>query len=152
MYAIRSYYGTFSFNIHSEFLTIGSSTNTLQIPENSNDTITTMINPFDFIVTNPQGDILTESEINIENETYTGADPATKWAFKGSYSYMVSHPAMIDTAYGSVNIVDNSWGSNYLNHVQSDTVKLAQLTILADNLPMVGANFYKDMNPRNNFV
>ncbi len=138
--------GIYPFTIYDETSAVGLYNDTLRIPANSSDTITAIVNPFNIVVATPQKNILSESEVTIGNKLFTGENSITIWAFKGNCDYMVTHLSMIDTVYGSINIADNTYGSDYLNHIPTDTLTLAQLLILADSLPLAGAYFYKDLS------
>lgn len=105
-------------------------------PDNSyTDTVTAIINPVGF---------LKGAEITIDGLKYTTDDSGYIYAFAGSYDYIATHPAMVDTAYNNLQVTENTYGGDYVNYIPREQDVFAQLTILVDGLPHVGERFYKE--------
>lgn len=134
--------GNYLYRITSPSI-VGEYSGTWQ-PDNSyTDTIKAIINPVKF---------LKNSKVIVGDSTYTADDSALVYVFAGNYHYIQTHASMFDKAYGTIDVVENSYGKDFGNHIPTGSADIAQISILIDGTPPAGAFFYKEKYPATDCV
>jgi hypothetical protein len=116
----------------------GEVNGTIEVDNRYLDTINLMANPIEFY---------SDMEITINDSIFVADSTGMIYAFEGTYDYMVTHPSMVDTAYATLTVTENSYGNDYINYIPSKQNDFYQLLVLADSLPFTDAWFYKEKYP-----